>query len=208
MQNWKISTYFNISVIDLILGNTCKITVMIRRRPLFIFACLAICLALIGAGNAIRKATDPSIEESANPLLAFLGSVIRGTVTARFGIGTADPDNADQVRRGRVVYAQHCANCHGANLQGQPNWRQRNDDGTLPAPPHDVSGHTWHHPDDLLFNYTKRGGKAMAPAGFKSNMPAFDGVLKNADIWDVLAFIKSRWPANIRSRQTRLNKPR
>lgn len=159
----------------------------------------------VGAGNAIRKATDPTIEASANPLFAYLGTVIRGAVTARLGYGTADPENAKQVSRGAVVYAEHCASCHGAKLEGQPNWRRRNKDGTLPAPPHDASGHTWHHPDDLLFAYTKKGGQALAPEGFTSNMPAFAGVLSNSDIWAVLAFIKSRWPDEVRARQARLN---
>ncbi len=179
---------------------------MMRRRPLFIFAIIAICLAAVGGGNAIRKSMDPTIEESSNPLFAFFGGVIRGAITARLGYGIADATNQKQVLRGTAVYEKHCASCHGNNLQGQRNWRQRNDDGSLPAPPHDATGHTWHHPDDLLFRYTKKGGRAVAPKGFKSNMPAFEGVLSNSDIWAVLAFIKSRWPADIQARQTRLNK--
>ena len=41
-------------------------------------------------------------------------------------------------------YQEYCASCHGVNLEGQANWRSRNQDGTLPAPPHDETGHTWH----------------------------------------------------------------
>jgi cytochrome c553 len=44
----------------------------------------------------------------------------------------ADPENADQVAQGRVVYAQHCASCHGDSLQGQPNWRIRRRTGDFP----------------------------------------------------------------------------
>jgi mono/diheme cytochrome c family protein len=36
-------------------------------------------------------------------------------------------------------------------------------------------------------------------------MPAFGGVLSDADIAAVLAFIKSRWPADIRARQARID---
>ncbi|WP_410054131.1 c-type cytochrome [Cupriavidus sp. BIC8F] len=46
------------------------------------------------------------------------------------------------VRRGKPVYASHCAACHGANLEGQPDWRNRRPNGRLAAPPHDPSGHT------------------------------------------------------------------
>ena len=182
-------------------------SIMLKRKRLFFFACFALCLMLIGGGNAIRKAVDPTIEASDNPVFAALGSVIRGAVTAHLGYGTANPDNPKQVTNGAAVYAEHCASCHGAKLEGQPNWRQRNADGTLPAPPHDASGHTWHHADSQLFAYTKKGGQARAPKGFVSNMPAFEGVLSDSDIWDVLAYIKSRWPEKVRDVQARLNGP-
>ena len=44
---------------------------------------------------------------------------------------------------GRILYKEHCASCHGAKLEGQPNWRRIGKDGLLPAPPHDATGHTW-----------------------------------------------------------------
>ena len=106
---------------------------------------------------------------------------------------------------GARVYADNCAACHGANLQGQPNWRERNAQGRLPAPPHDATGHTWHHPDDYLFAVTRDGGQAHAPADFKSNMPGFGEQLATREIWAVLAYIKSTWPPQIQDRQARVN---
>lgn len=100
--------------------------------------------------------------------------------------------------RGKVLYDQNCAACHGAKLEGQPNWRQRLPNGRLPAPPHDVSGHTWHHPDQVLIDIVKHGlvpGKT-APEGYESDMPAYAGALQDADIVAVLAYIKSTWPAD------------
>lgn len=74
------------------------------------------------------------------------------------------------VERGTPLYAENCASCHGVNLEGQPNWRSPNADGTPPAPPHDDTGHTWHHSDKLLFEYTKLGGEAaMAKRGLAFN---------------------------------------
>lgn len=107
------------------------------------------------------------------------------------------PSDAAQVARGRIIYDQNCASCHGAKLQGQPDWRQRLPNGRLPAPPHDVSGHTWHHPDQVLIDIVKHGlvpGKT-APEGYESDMPAYAGQLKDEDIVAVLAYIKSSWPA-------------
>lgn len=75
--------------------------------------------------------------------------------------GAADhrlrPDDAALVALGQRVYAGQCAACHGMQLEGQANWRERGPDGRLPAPPHDASGHTWHHPDEQLFQITKHG---------------------------------------------------
>ena len=50
--------------------------------------------------------------------------------------------DAAAVDLGRVVYAENCASCHGVSLAGQANWRQRDADDYLPAPPHDETGHT------------------------------------------------------------------
>ncbi len=114
----------------------------------------------------------------------------------------ADPANAPLVALGETVYADQCASCHGANLEGEsPDWRQRKPDGTLPAPPHDPSGHTWHHPDAVLLGIIRDGGAAGAPAGFKSAMPAFKETLSEEEISAVLAYIKSTWPAPVQARQ-------
>jgi S-disulfanyl-L-cysteine oxidoreductase SoxD len=99
-----------------------------------------------------------------------------------------------QAADGAQLYALHCASCHGANLEGQPNWRQRLPNGRMPAPPHDESGHTWHHPDKVLFGITKHGlAPPFAPAGYETDMPAFGGKLRDAEIRAVLAFIASHW---------------
>jgi mono/diheme cytochrome c family protein len=88
----------------------------------------------------------------------------------------------------------HCAACHGVKLEGQPDWRRRLPNGRLPAPPHDESGHTWHHPDSVLFGITKNGLlPPYAPTGYESDMPAFGDKLADEEIWAVLAYIKSRW---------------
>ena len=108
----------------------------------------------------------------------------------------ADPGNTRRVALGERVYAQHCASCHGANLEGQPQLRRLLPNGRRPAPPHDETGHTWHHSDGVLFGITKNGlVPPNAPAGYASDMPAFAGRLSDDEIWAVLAFIKSRWTA-------------
>lgn len=118
---------------------------------------------------------------------------------------TADPTDAELVALGRQVYAQNCASCHGLGLGGEPDWRTRGPDGALPAPPHDETGHTWHHPDQQLFDITKYGVEKFAPEGYVSNMPAYQDVLTDREIWASLAYIKSRWPEDVRLKQQARN---
>lgn len=109
------------------------------------------------------------------------------------------PRDPAQLARGRVLYEQQCASCHGANLEGQPNWRERLPNGRMPAPPHDDSGHTWHHPDEVLFGITKYGlvpGK-YAPPKYESDMPGFGSVLTDDEIRAVLAYIESAWSSKV-----------
>ncbi len=141
----------------------------------------------------------------ATVVLVVVGGAYFSAVTTEAPLG-ADIGNGEMVALGETVYAENCAQCHGANREGQPNWRKRNEDGTLPPPPHDPSGHTWHHPDTVLFNITKQGGQANAPKDFKSAMPAFGKTLSDDKIWAVLAFIKSKWPPAIQQRSARINK--
>ncbi len=110
---------------------------------------------------------------------------------------------------GQTLYATQCAACHGAALEGQPDWQVAGPDGVLPAPPHDETGHTWHHDNGLLFNYTYFGGaEALAARGITgvpSGMPAFSGDLSADEVWAVLAFIRSTWPAEVQAIQDSLN---
>jgi len=118
----------------------------------------------------------------------------------------ADPNNLKQTQRGEFIYQRFCSLCHGKNLEGQANWRTRKADGKLPAPPHDETGHTWHHDDQLLFNITKYGLiPPYAPKNYKTDMPAWGDTLKDEDIWTVLAYIKSKWPVETQKVQEKIN---
>ncbi len=116
------------------------------------------------------------------------------------------PDNADTVRTGAGLYVKYCASCHGANLEGQPNWQTRLPNDRLPAPPHDKTGHTWHHNDALLFKITKLGTKSLAGDDYETDMRGFSSELSDDEIIAVLSYIKSTWPAEIRQRHDQMNK--
>ena len=119
-----------------------------------------------------------------------------GTVTAV----ELKPSDSAIVSKGKSVYRAHCAACHGFTLKGQRNWRKRKADGRLPAPPHDASGHTWHHTGQQLFDLTKFGPKALIGGNYQTDMPGYKDILSDEEIIAVLSYIKSMWPTNIRQR--------
>ena len=119
------------------------------------------------------------------------------------GAGFLEATGPEVIELGQRVYAENCAACHGANLEGEPgfDWQRKKPDGTFPAPPHDETGHTWHHADTLLFAYTTNGGQVFLGETGVSAMPPFADVLSVQEIEAVLVYIKSTWPDSIRERQ-------
>ncbi len=120
--------------------------------------------------------------------------------------GLLRANHAETIALGSKIYTANCAACHGSNLEGQPNWRSPGEDGLLPAPPHDSTGHTWHHTDKVLFGITKYGlARFSGLEGYESAMPVYENVLPDKEIIAVLSYIKSRWPVELRNRHDDLN---
>jgi mono/diheme cytochrome c family protein len=109
----------------------------------------------------------------------------------------------DEIIVGQVVYAANCADCHGINLEGEADWKIQNDDDSFRSPPHDETGHTWHHPDADLLEAIRLGGARFEGLniGGTSPMPAFGESLTEAEITAVLTYIKSTWPDDAREWQ-------
>lgn len=60
--------------------------------------------------------------------------IIAAYSVATDAIAGHELDDRD-LTNGQSLYAEHCASCHGANLEGQPDWRKSDENGVLPAPP-------------------------------------------------------------------------
>ena len=118
---------------------------------------------------------------------------------------TLNPDNKETILLGKSVYVQNCASCHGVKLEGQKDWMSRLPDGLMPAPPHDETGHTWHHSDKYLFMITKYGIEDIIGQKYPNNMPAYEDILSDKEIISVLSYIKSTWPNKIKKIHDQIN---
>lgn len=132
---------------------------------------------------------------------ALIGAAV---ITVPFIIEAPRQREARQIALGQSVYAANCAQCHGKQLQGQPDWQTPLANGRLPAPPHDASGHTWHHSDEVIFNVIRNGLKPYAGENYESDMPTFAETLKDDEIRAAVEFIKSTWPERERDYQRQM----
>ncbi len=115
------------------------------------------------------------------------------------------PLNPAQVARGRQLYLQHCASCHGEGAQGAPNWQQPNARGDLPAPPHDDSGHTWRHSDSELTGIILNGMRDRFNKTPELTMPPFSGILNRTEVEALITYFKSLWSTEHRRYQEEQN---
>ena len=105
------------------------------------------------------------------------------------------------------MYAKHrvtASRRHGVAREGEKNWRQARADGSLGAPTHDASGHTWHHPDGVLFRIAKWVAR-RPPARLQEQNVRNRRSTVRPGIRAVLAFIKGRGPARVRKIHARIN---
>ena len=92
------------------------------------------------------------------------------------------------LRHGSELFQANCATCHGAQAEGDPQWRQRDERGRFRAPPLDGSGHAWHHPYAQLHSVIKYGRPSNV-----SDMPAWGDRLSDHDITAVIAWFQFMW---------------
>lgn len=99
-----------------------------------------------------------------------------------------DPELAE----GETQYNLLCAHCHGYQLEGQlaVTIPQTLNLGMHTVPPHDSTGHTWQHPDQLLIRVIREG--IQNPLD-QYPMPAFGDGLSEAQIRAILRYIKLSW---------------
>lgn len=142
--------------------------------------------------------------------LAFGASLLAGCGPTAGPSPTATPAPLPtlapgQVARGREVYLQHCASCHGQRAEGAPSWQRPDARGDLPAPPHDDGGHTWRHPDAQLAGIVRDGMRDPFNKTPELTMPPFKDKLSDEDVAAVIAYFKSLWSPEHRRFQEEQN---
>ncbi len=93
-----------------------------------------------------------------------------------------------QVSKGKQVFANNCASCHGYNAEKTIDWEKTLADYSYPPPPLNDKAHAWHHPYSQLVTIIKKGGKP-----YKGDMPAFKDTLSDKEIDEAIAYFQSFW---------------
>lgn len=98
-----------------------------------------------------------------------------------------------QLERGARLFQEHCAQCHGPEAQGHPDWATP---GVIAAPPLDGSGNEWKRSRaamaQVILNGAERDGVPV--------MPAWAGRLSEAEVDDIIAWYQALWPPEVYAR--------
>jgi mono/diheme cytochrome c family protein len=102
------------------------------------------------------------------------------------------------LNRGAKLFQEHCAQCHGPEAQGHPDWQTP---GVVAAPPLNGTGNDWKRSRAeivaVIANGAQRNGVTV--------MPAWKGRLTEAEMNDVIAWFQALWPPDVYARWQRAN---
>jgi len=96
------------------------------------------------------------------------------------------------LKKGQQLYSRNCSPCHGANAQGSPEWRKKNQSGEKLPPPLNSNGHAWHHSSRSLKNAIRKGNIKNG-----GSMPSFNKKLSESDLEALVIWINSLWTDEI-----------
>lgn len=100
-----------------------------------------------------------------------MGKTMRMMLAAMLVAGGAGTASAANFVQGQQIYQMHCAACHGGRGEG-----------VMPDAPKFRMGERLDQPDMVLMQSVKSG---------KKTMPPFFGILQDAQILDVLAYVRT-----------------
>jgi len=147
--------------------------------------CLLLAFSLLVACSEDKK-KPAKVEQAETP-------VTKGD--ARFDIAT--------ISRGARVYQENCAQCHGPEAQGHPDWRHAKQQGYAAAPPLDGTGPVAGMKKSQIVAVIKNGVKYNG----QPVMPGWNGRVSDQDIDDVITWFQALWPSDVYASWQRRNLP-
>jgi mono/diheme cytochrome c family protein len=111
--------------------------------------------------------------------------------------------NVANIARGALVYQENCAQCHGPEAQGHPDWRHAKQQGYAAAPPLDGTGPAAKMKKSEIIAVIKNGVKYKG----EPVMPAWQGRVNDQDIEDVITWFQALWPSDVYANWQKRNLP-
>lgn len=109
----------------------------------------------------------------------------------------------NRVARGAKLYQENCAQCHGPQAQGHPDWQRARSQGFSAAPPLNGSGTDIKLTRSAMVKVIKKGAKHKGVMV----MPAWQGRVSNEQILDIISWYQALWPVETYQAWRRSNIP-
>jgi mono/diheme cytochrome c family protein len=142
------------------------------------FLTLFVATAVVGCASGCRREEPPPAPTAALDRLAPM----------------------ENISRGARLYQEHCAQCHGPEAQGHPDWQTP---GVAAAPPLNGTGNDWKRKKPELVAAIKEGIKRKG----EPMHPDWKGRLNNEEIEDIITWFQALWPADVYERWRKANAP-
>ena len=176
--------------LQVLIGTGAALPVPADPAPRFSTGGIAGLLLLMAGLAALATATRGTLRTSrresiglgsvllAAGIILMLGSRVEPSTTMS-SVALAERDPA-AIERGRETYLNQCASCHGEDGRGNGPAAA----GLDPPPANLTGGHMQAHSDEQILGWIKNG---LPP----SAMPAFEGVLTDEQIMEIIAYLRA-----------------
>jgi len=111
--------------------------------------------------------------------------------------------NLERVARGARLFQENCAQCHGPQAQGHPDWQRARKEGYAAAPPLDGTGTDISMTRERMVEVIRKGVRQKGVMV----MPSWKGRVDDDQITDIISWYQALWPADAYLRWRRANAP-
>ncbi|KPK11885.1 MAG: hypothetical protein AMJ68_04140 [Acidithiobacillales bacterium SG8_45] len=100
--------------------------------------------------------------------------------------------DVERIAKGARLFQENCAQCHGPEAQGHPDWERGRKEGFAAAPPLNGTGTDITLSKVRMMEIIRNGLKQKG----EPVMPAWVGRVSDQDIEDVITWYQALWPAD------------